>query len=187
MKYCCECGAAVSLRVPDGDNLPRFICNQCATIHYQNPKIVAGCLLEWQDQVLLCRRAIEPRIGHWTLPAGFMENRETTAAAAAREAYEEAEARCQDLQLYAVFNLPHISQVYMIFRGILQEGRSRPGPESQAVGLFDESDIPWADLAFPVVRECLELYFDDRRRGHYPVRMGDIFRDADQRLQIVRY
>jgi len=187
MNYCSHCGAPVSVRIPAGDNLPRHVCTACATIHYQNPKIVAGCILEWQDQILLCRRAIEPRYGLWTLPAGFMENGETTQAAAAREALEEANAVGRDLELYGVFNLPHISQVYLLFRGQLHEGHASAGAESLEVRLCTEAQIPWEELAFPVIHETLELFFEDRRRGVYPVRMGDIIRGADNRIEVRRY
>ena len=113
MKFCSECGQSVTARVPDGDTRSRFICDHCETIHYQNPRIVAGCLAVHERQVLLCKRAIEPRMGYWTLPAGFMENGETTEEAALRETWEEARARLQSQQLYMLFNLPHINQVYI--------------------------------------------------------------------------
>ncbi len=187
MKFCSQCGVPVELRVPRGDNLPRYVCPSCAVVHYQNPKIVAGAVLEWQGKVLLCRRAIEPRYGLWTLPAGFMENGETTAAAAAREVHEEACATAQDLVLYGLYNLPHISQVYVMFRGRLAAGQAEPGPESLNVALFDEADIPWDQLAFPVVRETLERYFQDRRSGGFGVHMADITRGADQGITVVRY
>jgi ADP-ribose pyrophosphatase YjhB (NUDIX family) len=187
VNFCSRCGARVRLRIPEGDNLPRYICDACGTIHYENPKIVAGCIAEWGEQVLLCRRSIEPRYGLWTLPAGFMENRETTAQAAAREALEEAHARVESLTLYGLFNLPHISQVYLMFRGRLVEGEARPGHESLEVRLFGERDIPWDELAFPVVRETLELFFEDRRSGAYPVHVGDIVRGPDRTVTVVRY
>jgi len=187
MKYCSECGQAVSLDIPEGDNLPRYICKSCQTIHYHNPKIVAGCLLSWQDKVLLCKRAIEPRYGSWTLPAGFMENDETTVQAAAREAWEEACARSAILELYTLHNLPHINQVYLMFRGELTDGYAKAGIESLEVGLFTESDIPWDEIAFPVIHETLEFYLQDSKTGHFPVRMGDVTRDQNNIVQIVRY
>ena len=187
MNFCSQCGAPVHVRIPEGDNLPRYVCTACATIHYQNPKIVAGCIPEWQGRVLLCRRAIEPRYGLWTLPAGFMENGETTPAAAARETLEEANAVVKDLELYGVFNLPHINQVYMLFRGRLQEGQASAGAESLEVRLCEEAQVPWDELAFPVIRETLELFFEDRRRGVYPLRMSDIMRGADNRIEVRRY
>jgi ADP-ribose pyrophosphatase YjhB (NUDIX family) len=187
MKYCSNCGSPVQQRVPDGDNLPRHVCDNCNIIHYSNPKIVAGAIPVWENRILLCKRAIEPRYGFWTLPAGFMENDETTPEAAARETWEEAGARLNDITLYGVFNLPHINQVYMMFRGDVVKGRAEAGTESLEVALFDESAIPWEELAFPVIKECLELFFQDRKQGHFPVRMGDIVRRPDRSLQIVRY
>ena len=178
MKFCSNCGAEVSLRIPAGDSRPRYVCAACATVHYQNPKIVAGCIPVWEDRVLLCRRAIEPRYGLWTLPAGFMENGETTPQAARRETLEEACARVDIQALYAVFNLPHIDQVYMMFRARLCDLDFAPGAESLEVGLFEEAVIPWEQLAFPVVRESLRLFFADRAQGEYPVRMADIERQS---------
>lgn len=187
MKFCSDCGAAVSLRIPSGDSLPRYVCEQCGSIHYQNPKIVAGCIAAWGDQVLLCKRAIEPRYGLWTLPAGFMENGETTLEAAARETWEEAQARVERLTLYGLFNLPHINQVYIMFRGHLVGGQAHPGAESLEVGLFREDQIPWNQLAFPVVRESLALYFEDLRAGQFPTRFADVLRNPDHSVSIRRY
>ncbi|MGH8354455.1 MAG: NUDIX hydrolase, partial [Pseudomonas sp.] len=146
-----------------------FVCVQCQLIHYQNPRIVAGCLPVWGDQVLLCRRAIEPRRGYWTLPAGFMENGETMEQAAARETLEEACARVKDLSLYTLFDLPHISQVYLFFRAKLVDLDFAAGAESLEVQLFHERDIPWSELAFPTVGRTLECFFADRLQQSYPV------------------
>ena len=187
MKFCSQCGATVTLRIPAGDTLPRHVCDACQTIHYQNPKIVAGCIPEWEGRVLLCRRAIEPRYGYWTLPAGFMENGESTAAAAAREALEEAEAEVENLTLYAMYSLTHISQVYLMFRGVLKEGRAGAGKESLEVKLFAEEEIPWDELAFPVVRETLRRYFEESRQGRFGLHMGDFGRGPDGRLTFRRY
>ena len=181
MKFCSQCGEPLSRRVPTGDNRERFVCDGCNTIHYLNPRIVAGCLPIWEDQVLLCQRAIEPRAGRWTLPAGFLENGETVVAGAARETHEEANAVVANLDLYTVFSLPHISQVYLFYRAELIDPRFSPGFESKAVALFEESEIPWDDLAFPVVRETLEHYFADRLSGVYPVRTRDLIVDRDPR------
>ena len=167
MNYCSQCGQPVELRIPEGDNLPRHVCTACQAIHYQNPKIVAGCIAEWEDQILLCKRAIEPRQGLWTLPAGFMENRESTQQAALRETWEEARAHVAIASLYAVYSIPHISQVYMVFRGALQGPSYAPGPESLAVELFREQDIPWEALAFPVMEKTLRQYFADRKLGQH--------------------
>jgi len=166
VKFCSNCGESVALRIPEGDNRERYVCDNCHTIHYQNPNIVAGCIPEWDGRILLCKRAIEPRYGLWTLPAGFMENGETTEQAAMRETREEAGAIVEITELYGLFSIPHISQVYMLYHGQLVEGEYNPGAESLECRLFDEHDIPWDKLAFPVVKETLERYFSDRRRGN---------------------
>lgn len=164
-KYCTECGSGVSQRIPQGDNRQRHVCDQCGHVHYENPKVVAGSIPEWQGKILLCRRAIEPRYGLWTLPAGFMENGETTVEAAARETLEEAGARVEITRLFAMFSLPHISQVYVMYNARLPTPDYAAGEESLEVALFDERDIPWQQLAFPVIGETLRRYFADRHNG----------------------
>ena len=176
MKYCSQCGSSVTWTVPAGDNLPRHVCDACGTIHYQNPKIVVGCIPEWEDRLLLCRRAIEPRYGLWTLPAGFMENGETVQQGAARETREEAEAEVEVGSLYTLFNLPHIDQVYMLFRAQLRQPRFGAGAESLETRLMRESEIPWDEIAFPVISEALQLYFRDRAAGRFALRTGSIRR-----------
>ena len=167
MKFCSDCGNNVSVKVPHGDNLPRFICTECDTIHYQNPKVVAGAVLEYEGRILMCKRAINPRYGFWTVPAGFMENKETVRQAAARETYEEALAVSSKIDLYAVYNLPHVNQVYIMFQGKLDKPVFGPGPESLEVELLEEQDIPWDDLAFRVVTMTLKRYFSDRKHGDF--------------------
>ncbi len=179
MKFCSNCGAPLSLRVPQGDNLPRYVCDACRAVHYQNPKIVAGCIAHWQDKILLCRRAIEPRHGLWTVPAGFMEKGETTAQAAARETLEEAGARVEIERLYTLFNLPHIDQVYLLYRGRLLDLDHAPGHESLEVRLCSEAEIPWERIAFFVIQESLRLYFEDRASGRTRTHTGDILRTPD--------
>lgn len=174
MKYCSQCGETVAELIPPGDNRLRFVCGQCDTIHYQNPRIVAGCLAVHAEKVLLCKRAIEPRRGYWTLPAGFMENGETTEQAALRETWEEAKARVQSQTLYMLFNLPHINQVYMFFRAELSDLDFAAGEESLEVRLFHEHEIPWDELAFPTIGKTLKQYFIDRKVSEFPVRMSDI-------------
>lgn len=177
MKFCSTCGASVSLRIPAGDNRERFVCTRCETIHYQNPKIVAGSIPEWEGRILLCRRAIEPRYGLWTLPAGFMENGETTEQAAMRETLEEAGARIEITSLYSIFSIPHISQVYMLFRGSLVNGAYEAGHETLECGLFDAHTLPWDQLAFPVVSETLQRYFADKAtHSGFPLQRGEILR-----------
>ena len=166
MNFCSECGHAVALSIPEGDNRPRHVCVQCGTIHYQNPKMVIGSIPVWEDQgtlqVLLCRRAIEPRLGYWTLPAGFMENGETTAEAAVRETEEEAGANIEIGPLFSLLNVAHVHQVHMFYLARLRDLDFAPGEESLEVQLFAERDIPWDELAFPTIRTTLELFFADR-------------------------
>lgn len=159
MNYCSHCGKTVALKIPPGDNRERYVCNNCGMIHYQNPNNVAGAILVWQDKVLLCKRAIEPRYGLWTLPAGFMENNETVHQAAIREAIEEANVMAGPLKLFGVFSMPYISQVHLIFSGRLLSDAVSPGEESLEVGLFAQDQIPWNELAFPVIKHSLDLYF----------------------------
>lgn len=173
MNFCSHCGHGVTLAVPAGDTLPRHVCPACGTIHYQNPKIIAGCLPIWQEQVLLCRRAITPRLGYWTLPAGFMENGETTQQAALRETWEEAQAKVEIVSLYSLFNIPGINQVYMLFYSHLHGPDFGPGEESSEVRLFHEHEIPWQQLAFPTIERTLKHYFADRAQGRFPLRSED--------------
>ena len=174
MNYCNQCGEAVSRQIPEGDNRLRYVCATCTTIHYENPKVITGCLPIHEDQVLLCKRAIEPRSGLWTLPAGFLENGETSADGALRETMEEANARVNIEGLYTLFSLPHISQVYMFFRATLQELDFYAGEESLEVQLFNEDEIPWDNLAFPVITETLKHYFKDRTSNTFETRYMDI-------------
>jgi ADP-ribose pyrophosphatase YjhB (NUDIX family) len=177
MNYCSHCGSArLETRIPEGDSLPRFVCAECGTIHYQNPKVVVGCLPEWEGQVLLCKRAIEPRLGMWTLPAGFLENGETVEAGAVRETLEEASARVEVAALYTVISLPQINQVYMMFRAHLTDLDFGPGPESLEVRLYDEADIPWELLAFRTIGRTLRNYFLDRKSGVFPTHVSSLHR-----------
>jgi ADP-ribose pyrophosphatase YjhB (NUDIX family) len=175
MKYCSHCGSnRLEWQVPTGDHLPRWVCADCHTIFYQNPKLVVGCIPEWEDKILLCKRAIEPRYGLWTLPAGFMENNETLEQAAIRETWEEAHASLEPLQLYGIFSLPHISQVYVLFRAPLRDLTFQPGMESLEVSLFSQDEIPWENLAFAVIRRVLTHYFQDRANGQFLVHIGEV-------------
>jgi ADP-ribose pyrophosphatase YjhB (NUDIX family) len=165
VKFCSNCGQAVALRTPEGDHLPRFICDGCGTVHYQNPKLVVGCVPEYEGRILLCRRAIEPRHGFWTIPAGFMENDETTQEGARRESQEEALADVEIGSLLAIVHVLHADQVHVMFRARLAEPRYGVGAESLEVKLLAEDEIPWQDIAFRSVDFALRRYFDDRRRG----------------------
>ncbi|MBQ0729719.1 MAG: NUDIX hydrolase [Oleispira antarctica] len=163
MKFCSECAQPISQLVPEGDNRQRYVCLSCDIVHYKNPSIVAGTLPTYQEQILLCKRAIEPRKGYWTLPAGFMENGETTEEGALRETLEEANARIKNPRLYTMITVPHISQVHIFFHGELADLDFSCGPESLEVQLFDEVDIPWQELAFPTTSKTLKHFFSDRQ------------------------
>lgn len=176
MRYCNVCAAPVDLRVPDDDNRLRHVCTACGEIHYINPKVVVGCLPVLGDKVLLCRRAIEPRYGKWTLPAGFLECGETLEAGALRETLEEAGAEVEIEGLYTVLSIVHAEQVYIMFRATLPQPVFAAGTESLEVALFDESEIPWDEIAFSTIRRTLEHFFDDRRRGGFVLHVGHIER-----------
>ena len=165
MNFCSNCGSPVEFKVPAGDHLPRFVCTGCGMIHYKNPLLVLGCVPEWQDKILLCRRAIEPRKGFWTVPAGFMENGETMQNAAQRECYEEALAKVEIGSLLAVVSVTHANQVHVMFRAKLVKPEFAPGPESLEVGLYDEAAIPWNELAFPSGEYTLRQFYADRASG----------------------
>ena len=174
MKFCSNCGSTVELGIPAGDTLPRHICASCGSIHYLNPKTVVGAIPEWEGRILLCRRAIEPRRGFWTLPAGFMENAETTAQAAVRETLEEACARIEIGDIFTLINVPHISQVHIVYRARLLDLDFRPGDESLETALFSEHEIPWDEIAFRTISLTLQRYFEDRRGGVFRFHAEDI-------------
>ncbi len=173
-RFCSTCGQPVTQRVPDGDTRERDCCNSCGTIHYVNPRPVVGTIPIWKDQVLLCKRAIEPRLGYWTLPAGFMEIGETSGEGAVRETMEEAGARISLGPLYTMIDVPHAEQVHIFFRAELLDLGYSAGVESLEVRLFTETQIPWQDLAFRTVATTLELYFADRARGDFGTHTREI-------------
>jgi ADP-ribose pyrophosphatase YjhB (NUDIX family) len=156
MRFCSGCGAPVELRRPEGDDRDRHVCPGCGTVHYQNPKIVLGSVCMLGERLLLCRRAIEPRAGFWTIPAGYMELGESAEEGARREAWEEARARIEIEGLLAVYSVRRINQVQLLYRARLLDPAVEPGPESLEVRLVEWSEIPWGDLAFPTVRWILE-------------------------------
>ena len=176
MNYCTHCGEPLLLEVPAGDDRPRHCCQACGLIHYLNPKMVVGCIPQWNNQILLCLRAIEPRAGRWTLPAGFLENNETVTEGAQREVMEETRAVVYDLQPYGLYNIPHISQIYFFFLSELKNKDFEPTHESREVRLFQEEDIPWDQLAFPVVEKTLRRYFQDRRTNSFAFHIDVITR-----------
>lgn len=165
MNFCSNCGTRVVLKVPEGDFLPRHVCDQCGTIHYQNPKLVVGSVPEYQGRILLCKRGIEPRRGFWTIPGGFMENDETLEAGAAREAAEEARIDVEIGSLLLVANVTHARQVHVFFRSRMRTPDFGVTHESLEVALFEEKDIPWSDLAFPSTEFALRRFVEDRKAG----------------------
>jgi ADP-ribose pyrophosphatase YjhB (NUDIX family) len=174
MKFCANCGARVVQRVPPGDTLARWVCEHCGEIHYQNPKLVIGTVPEHEGRVLLCRRAIEPRYGYWTLPAGFMENDETTAQAALRETLEEAGAAVELREPFTLISVPRVNQVHLFYRARLRSLEFKPGEETLEVALVEEAGIPWQDIAFRTVAYTLKHWFEDRSRGNYQFHAADL-------------
>jgi ADP-ribose pyrophosphatase YjhB (NUDIX family) len=176
MKFCSSCGALVTYKIPGGDNRLRYVCESCGEIHYQNPKVIAGILPTYESQVLLCKRSIQPRVGYWTLPAGFLENEESSLEGAIRECSEEANTVVRDPYLYAIFDIPQINQIYIFYRAEMPEAIFSPSTESSDVALFSEEDIPWSELAFPMVEALLDHYFEDRKSGIFKIIREDIRR-----------
>ena len=174
MKYCSKCAHEMVREIPEGEDRERDVCPACGEMFYVNPKVIGGCIPTIGDKVVLCKRAIEPRYGKWTLPAGFMENRETTEEGAARETWEEAEARTVNMALYRIFDVPHISQVYVFYRCDVLDEKFGAGSESLESKLYAEDEIPWDELAFPVVVEMLREFFEDRKTQEFPVRNSTI-------------
>ena len=174
MNFCPHCGGKLALRVPPGDTLPRHVCDSCGTVHYKNPLMVIGAIPEWEDRILLCKRAIEPRLGKWTLPAGFMELGETTAQAAIRETFEEARARIELSDAFTMLSVPHVNQVHIFYRARLLDLEFGPGEESLEVALFRENEIPWQEIAFRTIAATLKHYYSDRSQGTYRFHAGEV-------------
>lgn len=165
MKFCSACGNTVEFRIPEGDHAPRHVCPRCGTVHYENPKIIVGCIPEWEDRILICRRNIEPRLGLWTFPAGFLELGETSGEGAARETREESQAEVEIGELFVVINVPYVSQVYMVHRGRMKTPHHGPTPESSETKLVREDEIPWEQIAFPTIYHSLRFFYADRKAG----------------------
>jgi ADP-ribose pyrophosphatase YjhB (NUDIX family) len=174
MKFCSNCAAPVVRRVPPGDTLPRWVCDQCGEIHYQNPRLVVGTIPEYQGKLMLCRRAIEPRYGYWTLPAGFMENDETAGQAALRETLEEAGARVELGAPFSMISVPHVNQVHLFYLARVTELDFKPGEETLEVALYDEAGIPWKEIAFRTVGVTLKHYFHDLRNARFGFHAEDL-------------
>jgi ADP-ribose pyrophosphatase YjhB (NUDIX family) len=174
MKFCSNCGAGVVRRVPPGDTLPRWVCDECGVVHYRNPLMVVGTIPEQEGKILLCRRAIEPRYGYWTLPAGFLENDETTGQGAQRETMEEAGARIELGEAFTLISVPRVNQVHLFYRARLLDLDFKPGEETLEVALYEESRLPWKDLAFRTVELTLRRWFEDRGKGGFGFHAEDL-------------
>jgi ADP-ribose/FAD diphosphatase len=177
MKFCNLCGAPVERRIPAGEDRERYVCSKCGEIHYENPRMVVGCIIEEEGKILLCRRAIEPRHGYWTLPAGFLELGESAVQGAVRETFEEAGARVRVIAPYAHFDIPHIGQAYLFYRARMITPEYAPGTESLEVKFLPASEIPWDGLAFQAVRVALELYTEDAKKGRFRMHNAIITRE----------
>jgi ADP-ribose pyrophosphatase YjhB (NUDIX family) len=177
MNFCSNCGARVALHVPQGDDRQRYMCATCGRIHYDNPKLVVGCIPQWEDKILLCRRGIEPKKGMWTLPAGYLENGETVMEGASRETLEEAGVTVTELQPYLLFDIIHVHQLYLMFRGRMQTPEFKVTPESSEVVLMRREEIPWDAIAFRAIESTLRHYFADRDSGRFPFRIRQIVKD----------
>ena len=177
MKYCSNCGSVnLEFKIPEGDNMKRYCCKDCGTIFYTNPNVVVGALCIRNDKILMAKRNINPRIGLWTLPAGFMENAETLQDGALRETFEETCSEAEIIKPYSMFSLPHINQVHMFFLANLLDDNFGPTIESSEVKLFDVKDILWDEIAFPTVEKTLKYYIEDLETGNF------IFREEDIKL-----
>jgi ADP-ribose pyrophosphatase YjhB (NUDIX family) len=174
IKHCRVCGSTAHYQVPADDNRERAVCTACGEVHYENPLNVVGTVPVWREQVLLCRRNIEPRYGLWTLPAGFMELGDPTEQGAVRETVAEAGARIELQGLFSMINVVRVGQVHLFYRARLEDTRFDPGPETIEAQLFHEHEIPWDRLAFRTVRETLQHFFADRANGSFGLHFGDI-------------
>lgn len=172
MHYCSECGDRVTARTVDDARRARFVCDGCGAVHYRNPRVIVGCLAEWQGRILLCRRATEPRIGTWTLPAGFMEAAESMQEATLRELHEETGAEIGPVSLYSVFDVVHMNEIYIIYRGELRSPEIRAGREASEVRLFRAAELPWGELFYPAIESLLRRYLDDRSANDFGVHVG---------------
>jgi ADP-ribose/FAD diphosphatase len=187
MKFCSTCAAPLERRIPSGEDRERYVCPSCGAIHYENPRMVVGCIIEEQGKILLCKRAIQPRYGYWTVPAGFLELGESTVQGAVRETMEEAGASVQVIAPYVHFDIPHIGQAYIFYRARMLTPAFSAGTESLEVKLASPEEIPWESLAFPVVRVSLELHAEDQRTGEFRMHHGIISRDSAGRFALEQH
>lgn len=180
MNFCSNCGGSVVQKIPKGDDRERYVCETCNNIYYSNPKMVVGCIVEWEDKILMVKRAIDPQYGKWTLPAGYLENGETVMEGAVRETMEEANAKVNQIEPYTLYHIFPISQIYMMFRCRLANLDFSPGKESLSTRLFSEKEIPWDNIAFAVIKKNLIRYFKDRARQYFDFHVDVIHLDHEQ-------
>lgn len=185
MQFCSRCGGEAEQVVPEGDSRPRAVCTKCHHIHYDNPRMVVGCLVEDAGRVLMCKRAIDPRSGYWTLPGGFLELGETSQQGAIRETLEEANAVVEVVAPYTQFDIPSIGQIYMFYRARMLGPEFGAGPESLEVTWMTPQQLPWDELAFSVVRETLQLWVGERDSGVFGIHRGVVERNAEGRYVLV--
>lgn len=178
MRFCSKCGGPTKREVPEGDGRERDVCTACGMIHYQNPRIVAGCIIEDAGRILLCKRAIEPCYGDWTVPAGYLEIGESAMQGAVRETWEEARAKVEIVAPYAHFDIPHIGQVYLLYRARMRSPEFSAGPESLEVRWYDLDALPFEDLAFNAVKFCLKLYQEDAKAGAFHNHHATVSKDG---------
>lgn len=174
INFCSCCGAPMEKKVPPDDDHPRSVCTQCSHVQYENPKMVVGCIPIFKDKILMCKRNIEPRKGKWTLPAGYLENKESVQDGAARETLEETRAHVEIIDPYRLFNIVFVDQIYLMFRAQMGDDLFGPTSESTEVRLFKETDILWDEIAFEVIRQTLVDFFQDRKQGAYPFKIKDL-------------
>ena len=176
MNYCSICSGKVILKVPEGDNRERYVCTNCGAIHYSNPNVVVGTLPTFEDKILLCKRAIEPRVGLWTVPAGFLENGESLLEGAWRETKEETQAEVAMRDIFSIFNIPQINQIYVIYLANIEDNSFGPTSESLDVKLFSHDEIPWEELAFPFVPKTINHYYECLEKKSFKLHVEDIVR-----------
>ena len=174
IKYCTACGGETRMRIPPDDDHYRAVCTQCNQVHYENPKVVVGCIPTDGEKILICRRNIEPGWGKWTLPAGYLENGESIQEGARRETFEETGSQVEILSPYRLFNITPVSQIYFIFLARLKDDNFGPTSESIEVKLVREDEIPWDDIAFEVIKKSLKDFFSDRKMNRFPFEVKDL-------------
>jgi ADP-ribose pyrophosphatase YjhB (NUDIX family) len=174
IKFCTACGSLTEEKIPIDDDHTRSVCKNCGLVHYSNPKVVVGCIPEWNGKILLCKRNIEPRKGKWTLPAGYLENGESVQEGAVRETREEALAQVRHLEPYRLFNIVFVNQIYIMFRAQMASPAFGPTAESCDVRLFDEHEVPWDEIAFKVIGQTLDHFFSDRKKRDFPFQICDL-------------